>query len=162
MTTYLGNHLFQVKNEKHHLWPNLVPLSVSPFLAECQHHLLCHLRLSFYSFYWWKDILYFYSCVMISIISFCFFFFEFSSHCLHFPSFLVWCEVKWKLFSRVRLFATPRTIQSMEFSRPEYWSGLPFLSPGDLPNSGIEPRSPTLQADALPAEPPGQLTNFFR
>ena len=37
--------------------------------------------------------------------------------------------------------ATPWTIQSMEFSRPEYWSGLPFPSPGDLPNSGIEPSS---------------------
>ena len=44
----------------------------------------------------------------------------------------------------------------MEFSRPEYWSGQPFLSPGDLPNPGIEPRSPTLQADSLPAEPPGK------
>ena len=44
---------------------------------------------------------------------------------------------------------------SMEFSRQEYWSGLPFPSPGDLPNPGIEPRSPTLQADALPSELPG-------
>ena len=41
----------------------------------------------------------------------------------------------------------------MEFSRPEYWSGWPFPSPGDLPNPGIEPRSPALQADSLPAEP---------
>ena len=40
----------------------------------------------------------------------------------------------------------------MEFSRQEYWSGLPFPSPGDLPYSGIEPRSPTLQVDSLPAE----------
>ena len=40
----------------------------------------------------------------------------------------------------------------MEFSRPEYWSGLPFPFPGDLPNPGIEHRSPTLQADSLPAE----------
>ena len=40
----------------------------------------------------------------------------------------------------------------MEFSRPEYWRGEPFPSPGDLPNPGIEPRSPTLQADPLPAE----------
>ena len=38
----------------------------------------------------------------------------------------------------------------MEFSRREYWSGLPFLSPGDHPNPGIEPRSPALQADSLP------------
>ena len=46
--------------------------------------------------------------------------------------------------------------QSMEFSRQEYWSGLPFPSPGDLPNPGIEPGSPALQADALPSEPPGK------
>ena len=44
----------------------------------------------------------------------------------------------------------------MGFSRQEYWSGLPFPSPGDLPNPGIEPRSPTLQADALTSEPPGK------
>ena len=43
----------------------------------------------------------------------------------------------------------------MEFSRPKYWSGKPFPSPGDLPNPVIEPRSPTLQADSLPAEPQG-------
>ena len=41
----------------------------------------------------------------------------------------------------------------MEFSRQEYWSGLPFPPPGDLPNPGIEPRSPALQADSLPSEP---------
>ena len=52
----------------------------------------------------------------------------------------------------------PMTIQSMEFSRPEYWSGQPFPSPGDLPNPGIEPRSPVLQADSLPAEPQGKPT----
>ena len=46
-------------------------------------------------------------------------------------------------------------IQSMEFSRPEYWSGEPFPSPRDLPNPGIEPRSPSLQVDSLPAEPQG-------
>ena len=49
----------------------------------------------------------------------------------------------------------PMDTQSMEFSRPEYWSGQPFPSPGDLPNPGIEPRS-ALQADSLPAEPPGK------
>ena len=49
----------------------------------------------------------------------------------------------------VWLFATPRTIQSMEFSRPEYWSGCPFPFPGDL-NSGIKPRSTTWQVDSLP------------
>ena len=47
----------------------------------------------------------------------------------------------------------------MEFSRPEYWSGLSFPSPGDLPNPGIEPRSPTLQVDSLPSEPPGKPKN---
>ena len=45
---------------------------------------------------------------------------------------------------------------SMEFSRQEYWSGLPFPSPGDLPNPGIELKSPELQADSLPSEPPGR------
>ena len=44
----------------------------------------------------------------------------------------------------------------MEFSRQEYWSGLPFPSPGDLPNPEIEPGSPALQADALLSEPPGK------
>ena len=51
---------------------------------------------------------------------------------------------------------TPWTIQSMEFSRPEYWSELPFPSPGNLPNPRIESRSPTLQVDSLPAEPQGK------
>ena len=69
--------------------------------------------------------------------------------------------MKVKLLSRVRLFTTPWTIAhqaplSIEFSRQEYWSGLPFPSPGDLPNPGTEPRSPTLQVDSLPSEPPGK------
>ena len=54
---------------------------------------------------------------------------------------------------------TPWTVQSMEsmeFSRPEYWSGQLFPSPGDLPNPGIKPRSPTLQEESLPAEPQGK------
>ena len=63
-------------------------------------------------------------------------------------------KVKVKSLSHVRLFATLWTVAhqappSMGFSRQEYWSGLPFPSPGDLPNPGIEPQSPTLQADAL-------------
>ena len=48
---------------------------------------------------------------------------------------------------------------SMGFCRQEYWSGLPFPSPGDLPNLGIEPGSPALQADSLPSESPGKLNN---
>ena len=64
-----------------------------------------------------------------------------------------------KLLSRDQLFATPWTVayqapSSMGFSRQEYWSGLPFPSPGDLPNPGTEPGSSALQADALPSEPP--------
>ena len=70
-------------------------------------------------------------------------------------------KVKLKLLSHVRLFATPWTVAyqahlSMGFSRQECWSGLPFPSPGDLPDPGNEPRSPALQADALPSEPPGK------
>ena len=66
---------------------------------------------------------------------------------------------KVKSLSRVRLFVTLWTVAyqaplSMGFSRQEYWSGLPFPSPGDLPNPGIEPGSPTLEADALISEPP--------
>ena len=68
--------------------------------------------------------------------------------------------MKVKSLSRVQLFVTPWTIAyqapwSMEFSRQEYWSGLPFPSPGDLPNPGIEPGVPALQA--LPSEPPGKM-----
>ena len=50
---------------------------------------------------------------------------------------------------------------SMGFSRQEYWNGLPFPPPGDLPYPGMEPRSPALQADSLPAEPPGKPENEF-
>ena len=73
--------------------------------------------------------------------------------------------MKVKSFSRVQLFATPWTVAyqaplSTGFSRQEYWSGLPFPSPGDLPNPGIEPRSPALEADALTSEPPFNFTKF--
>ena len=69
--------------------------------------------------------------------------------------------------SHVRLFATPRTVAyhappSMGFSRQEYWSGLPFPSPGDLPDLGIEPRSLVLQADTLPSELPGKPNRVYR
>ena len=67
-----------------------------------------------------------------------------------------------KLLSRVQLFATPWTVAyqaspSMGFSRQEYWSGLPFPSPGDLPDPGIKPGSPASEADALTSEPPSMM-----
>ena len=71
--------------------------------------------------------------------------------------------LKWKVksLSHVWLFVTPWTVayqapRSMGFSRQEYWSWLPFPSPGDLPNPGIETGSPALQTDALLSEPPGK------
>ena len=77
-----------------------------------------------------------------------------------------------KPLSRVPLFATPWTVarqapQSKGFSRQEYWGGLPFPSPGDLPDPGMEAGSPALQADALPSESSGKQctqrkgANFF-
>ena len=61
----------------------------------------------------------------------------------------VWLfETRWSVAYQAPLF--------MEFPRQEYWSGLPFPSPGDLPDPGIEPGSPTLQADTLPSQPPGK------
>ena len=70
-------------------------------------------------------------------------------------------KVKVKSLSHVRLFATPWTVAyqvppSMGFSRQEYWSGLPFPSPGDLPHPGIEPGSSAPEADALVSESPGK------
>ena len=73
-----------------------------------------------------------------------------------------WREISFKkvvcyLFNHVQLFVTQWTVAcqaplSMGFPRLEYWSGLPFPSPGDLPNPGIEPRSPELQVDSLSTE----------
>ena len=70
-------------------------------------------------------------------------------------------QVKWSELSRVGPFATPWTVAyqappSMEFSRQEYWSGLLFPSPGDLPDPGIKAKFPELQADTLPSEPLGK------
>ena len=66
-----------------------------------------------------------------------------------------------KFLSCVRLFAISWTVGyqallSVEFSRQEYWNGLPFPSPRDLPDPGVKPRCPTLQADTLLSEPPGK------
>ena len=65
------------------------------------------------------------------------------------------------VLSHVRLMVTPWTVAcrnplSMGFSRQEYWSGLPFLSPGHLPHSGIEPESPALAGRFFTSEPPGK------
>ena len=72
-----------------------------------------------------------------------------------------------KSLSRVRLFATPWTVAyqaslSMGFCSQEYWSGLPFPFPGDLPDPGVEPRSPALEAYTLTAEPPGKPVDSQR
>ena len=72
-------------------------------------------------------------------------------------------KVKVKSLSRVRHFATPWTVAyqtspPMGFFRQEYWNGLSFPSPGALPDPGIEPRFPALQADTLSSEPPGKTS----
>ena len=77
----------------------------------------------------------------------------------------LWVSEWVKLLSCVLFFATSWTLTyqaplTMQFSRQGYWSGLPFPSPGDLPNPGIEPVCPALQADALPSEPPGQVSEY--
>ena len=77
------------------------------------------------------------------------------------------CVLCAQLLSHVRLcvplwMVAHQTPLSMGFSRQEYWSGLPFPSPGDLPNQGIEPGSPVLQADALSSEPPEKSHNNLK
>ena len=94
-----------------------------------------------------------YVCGFISGLSILF-------HCLQFMPGRVGFVVQSS--SRVQLFATPQTVAhqaplSSGFSRQKDWSGLPFSSPGDVPNPGIKPRSCPLQADSLPSEPPGKL-----
>ena len=77
---------------------------------------------------------------------------------------MIFSEVK--SLSRVQLFAIPWTVVyqvslSMGFSRQEYWSGLPFPSPGDLPDPGIEPKSPALAGGFFTIEPPGKLVKII-
>ena len=74
-----------------------------------------------------------------------FFFFLSKRYWLHWPS-------SWKKIG----LALYLILNTKGFSRQEYWSGLPFPSPGDLPDSGIKPRSPAQQADALTSQPPGK------
>ena len=70
---------------------------------------------------------------------------------------------KWKSFSRVQLFVTPWTVAHQAplfvgiLQGKKYWSGLPFLSPEDLPDTGLKPVSPALQVDSLLSEPPENL-----
>ena len=71
-----------------------------------------------------------------------------------------------RALNRAQLFVTPWTVAhqaslSTGFSRQEYWSGLPFSPPGNLPNPGIEDGSPTRQADSLSSEPPGKPTQIY-
>ena len=71
------------------------------------------------------------------------------------------CCITETIFSQNRLFETPWAVArqaalSKKFSRQEYWSGLPFPSPGNLPDSGIKPRSPAMQAASLQSEAPGK------
>ena len=75
---------------------------------------------------------------------------------------LIYTESESEVAKSCPILWTPWTVAyqaplSMGFSRQAYWSGLPFPSPGDLPNPGIKPGSPALQADTLPSEPPGKL-----
>ena len=97
-------------------------------------------------------------------------------HSIFLPEYMITSSLHWKLMSHkvkvnvkslspVRLFEILWTVAyqastSKGFSRQEYWSVLPFPSPGDPPDSGIEPRSPSLEADALTSEPPGNNMIF--
>ena len=82
-------------------------------------------------------------------------------HSIIWHTFELWCVCVCQSLSCVWLFTTPWTVVrqaplSMEFSRQQYWSGLLFPAPGDLPDPVIKPRSPALQADSLQSEPPGK------
>ena len=88
-------------------------------------------------------------------------------HSIIWHTFELWCMCVCQSLSCVWLFTTPWTVVrqaplSMEFSRQQYWSGLLFPAPGDLPDPVIKPRSPALQADSLPSEPPGKPLLMLR
>ena len=90
------------------------------------------------------------------------------THSFNYPfGFFPKCACTLSHFSHVLLFVTLLTVVcqdslSIGFPRQEYWSGLPFPSPGDFSDLVIKPRSPTLQADALPSEPPGKPIPVWR
>ena len=91
------------------------------------------------------------SCFQFVILKCCFLFPTFAVMCLVAQSCPILCDP---------MDCSPdRLLCPWGFSRQEYWSGLPCPPPGDLPNPGTEPRSPALQADSLPSEPPGKPVN---
>ena len=113
---------------------------------------------------YWKD----YLCSIVLLLLFCWISIDYM-YLLYLTSidyiYRLLCSIWVKSLSRVQLFATLWIVAyqpalSIGFSRQEYWSGLPFPSPGDLPEPGIEPGSPTLQADVLPSEPPRKHVPF--
>ena len=69
---------------------------------------------------------------------------------------------EWIKGSKLKHSRLNKETENLEFSRPEYWSGWPFPSPRDLPDPGIEPGSPELQADSLPAGLPAELTYYYQ
>ena len=91
------------------------------------------------------------SCFQFVILNCCFLFPTFAVMCLVTQSCPILCDP---------MDCSPaRLLCPWGFSREEYWSGLPCPPPGDLPNPGTEPRSPALQVDSLPSEPPGKPVN---
>ena len=117
-----------------------------------------------FAFPWWHDRDHLFICMFSTYISLVEWLWSLAPF-FDWIAFLL-LKVKVKSLSHGQLFVTPWTVayeapQSMEFSRQEYWSGLPFPSPGDLPNPGIKPRSPALQADALLSEPPSFLHSLY-
>ena len=118
----------------------------------------CCLAISRMSYKWNPSV-----CCLLNLASFTE---HKSSMLLHIKEFVAFycCGKKKVLVTQSCLtLSTPWTVAcqallSMEFPRQEYWSGLPFPSPGDLPDPGIEPRVPTLQADSLPSEPQGSYS----
>ena len=91
------------------------------------------------------------SCFQFAILKCCFLFPTFAVMCLVTQSCPILCDP---------MDCSPdRLLCPWGFSQQEYWSGLPCPPPGDLPNPGTEPRSPALQADSLPSEPPGKPVN---
>ena len=129
-------------------------------ILEVLHRIFCFFPFLAQSFYWFKKLIYILFLPLIFIEVYLINKKYIYGCTKWWFNICIDCEKwKWKSLSHVQLFETPWTIQSLEFSRPEYWSGHPFPS-GDLPNPGIEPRSPTLQADSLLSEPLGKPSPY--